>query len=55
MTAAKTREQQDLKTTREDRDLKSATQDIAKLGDSDDLGEGPTEQGVDLDPKRRID
>lgn len=55
MTAAKTREQQDLKTTREDLDLEGATQDIAKSGDSDDLGEGPTEQGADLDPKRRID
>jgi len=55
MTAAKTTEPNDLQTPRKDHDNPRSRIGLSERDDIDDLQEGPTEQGVDLDPKRRID
>jgi hypothetical protein len=55
MTSAKTAEPHDVQRPHRDSDTRGTHLEPSERDDADDLEEGPTEQGVDLDPKRRID
>lgn len=55
MTTAKNTEPHDSQTPHRDHNTRGARLELSERDDADDLEEGPTEQGVDLDPKRRID
>lgn len=55
MTTAKSNEPHDGQTPHRDHGTRGARLELSERDDADDLEEEPAEQGVDLDPKRRID
>ncbi len=55
MTTAKTTESHGHQTPREDHDTRSDRLELSERDEKADLEDEPTEQGVNLDPKRRID
>lgn len=55
MTTAKTTEEHGHQTPREEHDTRSDRLELSERDEKVDLEDEPTEQGVDLDSKRRID
>jgi hypothetical protein len=55
MTTAKTTEAHGHQTPREEHDTRSDRLELSERDEKADLEDEPTEQGVNLDPKRRID
>lgn len=55
MTTAKTTESHGHQTPREDHDTRRDRLELSERDEKADLEDEPTEQGVNLDPKRRID